>query len=205
MASGSGDKRTRILQVAEALFAEHGFEAVAMRDISEQAGVSVALLTYHFATKDNLYREVFARRQSVIDERVARLHEIDADDPRRLERIVAAFVEPQMQLRESEDGLSFARLLAREASDPSSERRGIIEEFYDPLAREFVDALRSALPHASAERLRWAYLFAVGAMSMSVFDDRVARFGGNPKMALADKTELLKGFIHAGLAGSGAI
>lgn len=195
------DRRTRILLVAEELFAQHGFEAVSMRDISEAAGVSVALLTYHFATKDNLYRTIFERRQSVLDERLARLREIDPGKPDAVEQIVAAFVEPQMALRSTGDGVGFAKLVAREASDPSSETRGIIEEFYDPMAREFIAALQAAIPDASAERLRWNYLFAVGAMCMSVFDDRVTRFGGHPELALEEKTEMLKEFILAGLRG----
>lgn len=201
MAGNATTRRTRILRVAEELFAEHGFEAVSMREIAEAAGVSVALLTYHFATKDNLYRTLFEARQAVIDDRLARLREVDTAAPDALDQIVAAFVEPQMQLRETEEGLYFARLLAREASDPSSESRGLIEEFYDPLAREFVQALHTVLPDVPAERIRWGYLLAVGAMSMSVFDERVARFGGDAKLSLEEKTALLKDFIRAGLTG----
>lgn len=201
MSEQKTDRRTRILEVAERLFAEHGFEAVSMRDIADAAGVSVALLTYHFATKDNLYRTLFERRQSVIDERLERLHAVNLSARNALEQVVAAFVEPQMQLRETADGLQFARLVAREAADPSSEGRGLIEEFYDPMAREFVDVLQKVLPDVPPDRLRWGYLLAVGAMSMSVLDQRVARFGGDPELPLADKTELLKDFIRAGLTG----
>lgn len=195
------DRRSQILVEAERLFAERGVEAVSMRDIAKSAGVSVALLTYHFATKENLYHAVFDRHREVLEQRLARLHEVDLDAPEALEQIVAAFVEPQMQLRESAHGLDFARLVAREAADPSSEARGIIEEFYDPMAREFITAMQSALPEVSAERIRWGYLFAVGAMCMSVFDQRVARLDGDPAMSLEDKTAMLKDFITGGLTG----
>lgn len=195
------DRRSQILVEAERLFAERGVEAVSMRDIAKSAGVSVALLTYHFATKENLYHAVFDRHREVLEQRLARLNEIDLEDPEALEQVIAAFVEPQMQLRESAQGLDFARLVAREAADPSSEARGIIEEFYDPMAQEFITAMQSALPEVPAERIRWGYLFAVGAMSMSVFDQRVERLGGDPAMPLEDKTTMLKDFITGGLAG----
>lgn len=198
---GSTARRTRILDVAQGLFAEHGFEAVSMRDIAAAADVSLALLTYHFGTKDRLYREIFARRQSVVDARLAHLAEADLRAGDALDQIVAAFVEPQMRLRETPDGLAFARLLAREAADPSSERRGIIEEFYDPMARRFIAALCEVRPDISVEQARWGYLFAVGAMSMSALDDRVQRFGEGEPSALAKKTELLKAFIRGGWGG----
>ncbi|MGO4681395.1 TetR/AcrR family transcriptional regulator [Microbacterium sp. 2MCAF23] len=194
----STERRVRILDVAQDLFAEHGFEAVSMRDIASAAGVSLALLTYHFGTKDRLYREIFTRQKAVLEARVAHLRAVDPAAEDRLDLIVAAFVEPQMQLRETPAGLAFAQLLAREATDPSSERRGIIEELYDPMARQFIAALQEALPGVPADRIRWGYLFAVGAMSMSALDERVRRFGDEAGSTLAEKTELLKAFIRGG-------
>lgn len=198
---GTTDRKTRILDVAQELFAEHGFEAVSMRDIATDAGVSLALLTYHFGTKDRLYREIFIRQKAVLDARVAHLEGADPAANDRLDQIVAAFVEPQMRLRDTPDGLAFARLLAREATDPSSEGRGIIEELYDPMARRFIAALQEALPDVSPERIRWGYLFAVGAMSMSALDDRVQRFGAGEVPSLQEKVDLLKTFIRGGWAG----
>ena len=40
--------------MAEALFAEHGLDRVSIRDITEAAGVNIAAVNYHFATKDAL-------------------------------------------------------------------------------------------------------------------------------------------------------
>lgn len=197
----STERRARILDIAQEHFAEHGYEAVSMRDIAAAAEVSLALVTYHFGTKDSLYREIFARRQMVVDERLARLGAVDATAPDAIDQVVAAFVEPQMRLRETSDGLAFARLLAREATDPSSERRGIIEEYYDPMARRFIAALREVRPEMTPEQARWGYLFAVGAMSMSALDDRVQRFGEGAPSSLAQKTALLKAFIRGGWTG----
>ena len=44
-------KRDRILDTAEALFAERGFDGVTLRQIAIGAGVDVALASYHFGKK----------------------------------------------------------------------------------------------------------------------------------------------------------
>jgi len=52
-------RRTReeILDVGVPLFAAHGYDGVAMRDIAIAAGLTPAALYYHFADKDQLYLE----------------------------------------------------------------------------------------------------------------------------------------------------
>lgn len=53
--------RDRILDVAEALFAERGFAATSMRDIAADADLTAASLYNHFAGKDALYAAVLQR------------------------------------------------------------------------------------------------------------------------------------------------
>ncbi len=56
------DTKTRILDSAESLFAEHGFEGTSLRQITSAAGVNLASVNYHFRSKDELIRAIFARR-----------------------------------------------------------------------------------------------------------------------------------------------
>ena len=55
-------KRDRILDVAERLFAEHGYDGVTIRQIASGAEVDVALASYHFGKKLDLFQAVFGRR-----------------------------------------------------------------------------------------------------------------------------------------------
>lgn len=48
--------RDRIVDAAVAAFAADGFEATSTRDIAARAGVTQGLVTYHFASKDDLWR-----------------------------------------------------------------------------------------------------------------------------------------------------
>lgn len=194
-------KREQVLDAAERLFAEGGYNGISMRDIANAAEVGLPLVVYHFKTKLNLYRELFERRKAVLDERLALLHEplSAGEDP--LEHIVRAFVLPVMTNQNSEAGIAYAKLVAREASDPREVDRGIVAEYFDPFAVAFIRAIRETLPGISSRTAHWSYLFAVGALVMSVFDNRIERIsGGEVKaMDLDTKTEHLVVFIKAGI------
>ncbi|NWE37461.1 hypothetical protein, partial [Pseudomonas gingeri] len=94
-----------------------------------------------------------------------------------------------------------AKLVAREASDPREVDRGIVAEYFDPIAVEFIRAIREALPGISSKTAHWSYLFAVGALVMSVLDNRIERICGSTlnAMDLDTKTEHLVAFIKAGI------
>lgn len=49
--------RQRILDAAVERFARSGFDAASLSDIAQQAGVTKALVQYHFATKEQLWRD----------------------------------------------------------------------------------------------------------------------------------------------------
>jgi TetR/AcrR family transcriptional regulator len=54
--------RDKVLQTAERLFAEKGFAAVSIKDITNAAGVNLAAVTYHFGNKEKLFTAVFMRK-----------------------------------------------------------------------------------------------------------------------------------------------
>ncbi len=70
------DTRSRILDAAEALFMEHGFDGTSMRLITAQAGVNLAAINYHFGSKELLFQEVFRRRLTDLNRR--RIEALDA-------------------------------------------------------------------------------------------------------------------------------
>ena len=56
------DTRERILDAAEHLFMEHGYDGTSMRQITGDAAVNLAAVNYHFGSKESLMQEVFRRR-----------------------------------------------------------------------------------------------------------------------------------------------
>ena len=70
------DTKERILDVAERLFADRGFPATPLRDITSEAGVNVASVNYHFGSKEALLAAVLERRLHPVNAR--RLELLDA-------------------------------------------------------------------------------------------------------------------------------
>ena len=152
--TAGASSRERILKEAERVFGAYGFDGATMRQVAEAAGVPLALVSYHFGSKEGLYRAVFDRRvPTVVEQRLVGLaiamSEPDLD--RRLELVVKALVFPMLHLRAHDRDPSFGRVLAHETMDPISEQRGFIRDMFDPIARAVVDALASALPGRSLQ------------------------------------------------------
>ncbi|QNK59148.1 TetR/AcrR family transcriptional regulator [Paenibacillus sp. PAMC21692] len=53
------DVKRRIVTAAKRLFAKHGFEGTSIRQICEEAGANVALVSYHFGGKESLFGALF--------------------------------------------------------------------------------------------------------------------------------------------------
>ena len=62
MSATTYDTRDRLLDTAERLFAERGIDATSLRHITAEADANLASVNYHFGTKEELVRELFARR-----------------------------------------------------------------------------------------------------------------------------------------------
>ena len=56
------DKKDHILDVAEKVFADLGYDGASTRTISGEAGVNMAMLNYYFGSKEGLFLAVFKRK-----------------------------------------------------------------------------------------------------------------------------------------------
>jgi len=52
------DARERLIRVAGTLFSKHGLDGVSTREISNEAGLNVSLISYYFGGKEGLYKTV---------------------------------------------------------------------------------------------------------------------------------------------------
>jgi TetR/AcrR family transcriptional regulator, upper aerobic nicotinate degradation pathway regulator len=59
MGIGEPDVKMRILLAAKKLFARQGYDATTVRQICEEAGVNVALVSYYFGGKENVFNSLF--------------------------------------------------------------------------------------------------------------------------------------------------
>lgn len=67
------DKQIQIIETAERLFAERGFDGTSVRDIAEVAGINVAMISYYFGSKEKLMEALFEMRVGAIHTRIENL------------------------------------------------------------------------------------------------------------------------------------
>src|SRR5258706_5167560 len=97
----SADTKTRILDAAEQLFMEHGFEATSMRQLTSAAGVNLAAVNYHFGSKEELFQAVLTRRLDPMNqERIELLQKVEREaggKPLSCENVLFAMLIPALR------------------------------------------------------------------------------------------------------------
>ena len=166
--------KERILDSAEALFMEHGFEATSLRQLTSAAGVNLAAVHYHFGSKEELFQAVLTRRLDPMNqERVDLLTRFERDAaPAALacDRILQAMFVPALKLARDPErgGKNFLRLLGRAYADPAPFIRQFLSEQYAPMIARFKAAFARALPHLPRRELSWRLHFIMGALSYTL-------------------------------------
>ncbi len=157
------DTKARIIEAAERLFGQHGYEATSLRHVIAEAGVNLAAIHYHFGSKEELLNEIVGRfAEPVNQRRIEFLEQLEADfagAPIPVERIIEAFLLPAGQLASRASMRLMGRLFG-EGLMPS-----IAERHFKPTGKRYAHALRRTLPQIPDEEFLWRIDFMVGAMS----------------------------------------
>jgi AcrR family transcriptional regulator len=159
--------REKLIQRAERLFAERGFDGVSVRDITNDAKVNSALVGYYFRGKEGLLAEVYTRHcEPLRRERARLLAEYNSNGKSAtLEQILEAFIRPSLRAGHgSEEGRSFSRLRAILSAENSSLLEQLVAQTFDETNRSFIDAMCKRLPHLSREDVFWRFHFLLGTI-----------------------------------------
>lgn len=204
MTSPHFSTKDRILDAAEALFAQHGFAETSLRQVTSRADVNLAAVNYHFGSKGNLINEVFRRRLDELSAlRLTRLAQAQAADPHDLKGILRAFIEPALGLSLDRHGGAFVRVIARAYAEKDETLRRFLSDNYGHVMRDFARALAQALPSLSRERLYWRLDFIAGALTYAMADfGQIKRPPGIDEHShCRQAADELVAFAAAGLAG----
>jgi AcrR family transcriptional regulator len=205
------DSRTqtkdRILDAAERLFADHGFEGASIRAIVEAAGVNLAAIHYHFRSKEALLEAVLTRRISVVND--ARLQKLDeaeaaaAPHSPSVERILRALIVPTVEFaNRDEAGKTFVKLMSRMFTEPGFSLTSFLGRKFGNMIARFSVALVRALPHLPPEMVLWRAFFTMGAMNHLLCSADKADLlskGLRSSTSQTDMTEFLMEFSVAGM------
>jgi AcrR family transcriptional regulator len=92
------DKQIQILEVAEKLFANQGFDGTSIRDIAAEAGVNIAMISYYFKSKENLMQAIFEKSMGSFRVRVESLLRDDSLKPfQKMEMLIDEKINGIMQ------------------------------------------------------------------------------------------------------------
>src|SRR5262249_33318744 len=157
------DTKTKILDTAERLFADQGYDATSLRQIIAEAGVNVAAIHYHFGSKEELVGEGVLRRAAPGNaQRVAVLERLVAQSgPVGGGRGLNAFLAPTAPV--AEQNPQFVRLMGRMHSEGLLP--GIAQRHFQQVIALFRSALQRALPDLPKHELLWRLHFMIGAMA----------------------------------------
>ena len=151
------DTRERILAASQKLFADKGFDATSVRDITTEAGCNVASVNYHFGAKDKLYLETFRSMLTVLrDRRIEMIGELMAREPSpSLEEFVETFAMIMLEPLVGEGrGRMFLNLVSREMIAPRLPHGVLLEEFFEPMMERVTTAPAAISVHSSAGKVR---------------------------------------------------
>jgi AcrR family transcriptional regulator len=157
------DTKTRLLDAAERLFSDRGFEAVSHRKIAVAAAANLAAVNYHFGSKDRFIRAVIKRRIDSINTRrlaaLARAERQEGNAPVPTDKILEAFFSPAV---EDADGGFQKFLWIGFAANPF---RDYFISLMAPVLDRFAEALRRSWPARSDEDCQWYMYFSVAILA----------------------------------------
>jgi TetR/AcrR family transcriptional regulator len=123
------ETRAKILDAALKVFSDRGFAGAGTREIANQAGVNQGLITYHFKSKDVLWREaankIFTQaRESIIEEA---LRNVDADPLTLQSNFIKAYVRFVAKHPE------LLRFMVEEGKQPGERVRWLVDTHLKPM------------------------------------------------------------------------
>ena len=197
--------RDRLIDAAEELFCEHGFEGASIRDIAAAAECNIASVNYYFGGKEKLYTEVW--RRHLVQMRDARVASIDkimsqSQAPPRLEDLLRsyanAFIEPLVS--EGKQG-RFIKLMAREMIDRHLPPNMFVEEMVIPVMTVLQEALLKTCPGLEESKARLAIISVVGQLIHAVGTETMFEQADSPNVPKFELTEVVNHIVKFSAAG----
>jgi AcrR family transcriptional regulator len=90
--SNFNDKQIQILEVAETLFAEKGFDGTSIRDISKVAKINVAMVSYYFGSKEKLLESLVLFKTSGLKEQLVNLIEENLKPIEKINKLITLYI-----------------------------------------------------------------------------------------------------------------
>jgi AcrR family transcriptional regulator len=186
-----------ILDAADALIAEAGYEAMGMNALAERAGISPGSLYQYFASKDAVLDALVERYSSTLTEfRDAHLTEAAADGP--LDEVVGRFIDAMVQFKA--DQPAFWALFHGSAVDDRLVRAAA--QLDEQLVARLEDILALRSPTMSQDRRRLVATVVI-ATTRSLLPLVLERSGAERTAAAAEMQQVIFAYLSQALGSTG--
>jgi len=178
----------KILECAERLFATKGYDAASIRDITNEAGVNLASIHYHFGSKEKLLEELLKKKLDWLNqERLNALLRLEskADGAAlRPSSILDAFFGTLLKMIDDKKngGEMFLKLLGRSSLEPSNLIWSVATNQHTDVIKRYKIALCKSLPGVPESEIVWRFHFMLGATTFAI--------SGNGLPALFSNTDI---------------
>ena len=195
----------RLLDVAEELFCEHGFERTSVRQLAAAAACNVAAVNYYFGGKDNLYLEVWRRHIKLMRE--ARLESIknamsqNQGSP-QLEDLLSSFARSFIgPLVDEGKAPRLMKLMAREMIDQHLPENLFVEEMVKPTMAAMGQALLKVCPGLDESKVPLVIFSIAGQLINAVHVKAMSEQTNTAQMPMPDLNETIDHIVNFSAAG----
>jgi len=199
--------KNKILDAADVLFADKGFNGTSLREITSQANVNLAAVNYHFGSKKELIKAVMSRYMDELSPQLESALSLicNADIKPTLHDVFSAFIDPLLNLNEfKKNGTStFLQLLGRGYTDSQGFLRWFLTTQYPDVFTYFTKAVKIAYPELSTEEIFWRLHFTMGTIVFTMSSSEalidIAQNDFNNKLDIAGVIARVIPYVAAGV------
>ena len=87
------DKQIHILQVAEMLFAEHGYDGTSIRTISKEAKINIAMVSYYFGSKEKLLERLIFFRTNDLKLQLENVFKTELSPIEKIDNFISLYID----------------------------------------------------------------------------------------------------------------
>ena len=151
------EPRQKLLEAAEVVFANRGYDGATIRDICDLAGMNIAAVNYHFGDKKRLYMEAVKHAHACSSEG----SQLPVWEPgTRPADKLRVFVRTMLRQMHGPVRASSLQLMMREMANPSPAAEAVVAQFVKPMAHGLYAIVTELFPTAP-EKTRLMIAFSV--------------------------------------------
>jgi len=198
--------KERLLDAAERLFCEHGFEGTSIRDIAASANCNIASVNYYFGGKNNLYIEVWRRHLIPMrDARIASIEKVMSQNQGliKLEDLLRSFADTFVgSMMDPDKASRLSKLMAREYIDRHLPANIFVDEVMTPTMNAMRGALIKTCPGLDESKLLMVIFSLVGQLVHIVHIRAMFEQGGDDLgLPVFDSNEAINHIVEFSAAG----